>query len=115
MFIIYYYFWGGGDGEGGLGQSHWKTVYHARPTLALVLVSSLRVRSIRMIRIRFGNPRSLADQSALKEPMNHGTGFIDSIDLLCSEGCQITDSNPDRLIGTHLYPAVLATFSSELS
>ena len=43
--------------------------------------------------------------------MNHGKGFIDSIDLLCSEGSQITDSNPDRLLGTHLHPAVLATFS----
>ena len=47
--------------------------------------------------------------------MNAGKGFIDSIDLLCSEGCQITYSNPDRLIGTHLYPAVLSTFSSEFS
>ena len=104
MFIIYYYFGGGGGWGRELGRSHWKTVYHARPTLALVLVSSLRVRSIRMIRIRFGNPRSLADQSALKEPMNHGKGFIDSIDLLCSEGCQIIDSNPDRLIAR--YPSI---------
>ena len=47
--------------------------------------------------------------------MNHGKGFIASIDLLRSEGTQFTDSNPDRLIVTHLYPAVLATFSSELS
>ena len=47
--------------------------------------------------------------------MNPGKVFIDSIDLLQSEGSQITDSNPDRLMGTHLYPAVLATFSEELS
>ena len=46
--------------------------------------------------------------------MNHGKGFIDSIDLLRSEGSQITDSNPDRLLGTHLHPAVLATFSAEI-
>ena len=59
--------------------------------------------------------RDHSGHSALKEPMNLGKGFIDSIDLVYSEGCQITDSNPDRLIGTHLYPAVLATFSSELS
>ena len=59
--------------------------------------------------------RDHSGHSALKEPMNHGKGFIASIDLLRSEGTQITDSNPDRLIGTHLYPAVQATFSSEFS
>ena len=44
--------------------------------------------------------RDHSGHSALKEPMNHGKGFIASIDLLRSEGTQITDSNPDRLIGT---------------